>query len=671
MAQKNASTGGRGSQPAEGRAHSSALDLSTDSGLVLQFPIHEGETLRSYLARVAVANGLKTERALLLKGRRSPKTGSQAWYETLSRSTGSSVSAISAAYKGTFGPLPESRTQPSPVTGSDEIDDFGSSHYTTHVRNGKMIAFCPRCLVDGLFERAAWAPIYSLYCSQHNCYLLLTCKHCNSNIDSIGLAAGICTECGKPLKEMSTSGIPPQEERVLCQALIDYWWQGNVTPPEANLPEADAAAVFQVLHGLTRLLLCDDYVGLRRASPRWFKKIVRSPRPLAQESLAQTLMIAYRAIANWPRSFTEFLEFYVHRTGSRRSLSPANDLGALYKNLLPKLSADQGYGFINATIDEYIINHYQFSRTVEKLDRYRSQPAFRAGFQYISASEAARRLGISPRMIEVLVGNNMLKAVKRVGTALGAELWVAALEVDQLLGPIGESLDYASAAKKLGVTENQLAVLASSGLLKFIDSDRIDTGPRIETRSMNALKLGLALVEQCAATDTIALTMATNKLKPFGYGIDHIVSAVLKDSVKAARIGKAILDIGVSSKDFDKLRRLVIKQHHLDAVKSLARNFGSGAGQVFSWIELGLLDSWLDAGSHPFDTTCAEYEAFCRRYVSFRHAMTITGMQWPMLQTHVNRGQFRPVGKVGGRGASGLLFREDVEKWSRDQVLTS
>lgn len=658
-----------------------SMDGSSSTRLLLHLPIHPDETLRSYLARVSIANGLSaSSKSLRLSsyptvskesGQKNVSADKATRYVELSERVGLSVPALAAADRRTYGPLLEpSQCSPGEET-TVPILDSERLGYSKYVRFTSGLAFCPHCLADRKYERANWASLYSLYCREHQCYLLLNCTQCENPIDPRSLAAGVCTYCGFILEEMFSMRVPPEFERLRCQKLVEYLWTDSESEQPASIPRVDKATLFMVLHGLIKLLLLDEFVGLPKASPRDFKNIIRSPSPVNQESLAQTLIIAYRALADWPYGFESFLHYFRQRTGLPYGQAVGTDMGRLNTHYFMREWADDRFEFIQEAYEDYLFENYRFSRSIEKLSRYNDRPAFRERFQFVSSTEAARRLGISVKAVGRLATLGNLKVASESQRRGHPELWVSISDVERLRRLDAPDMKIADCASMLGVSEVVVHDLVRVGILKSQECED-DTGCKtIMGESLRRLRLRLLTIKEPDESATVPIAEAQKILETYGWGYGEITRAILDGRLRAVGKVPSSFDLHIHKRDMYKLQRKLAQNQFRAGAKRLALATGVRVKHVGNWIDAGLLEHVMARRGSPFDLSSEELSAFMEKYISYKAAADIIGIPWPTLVDHARSGRIRSVGPANRLRTTGLLYREDVERWSPEHTMTA
>jgi len=287
--------------------------------------------------------------------------------------------------------------------------------------------FCPRCLEESAYHRVAWMPIAVSVCLQHRCLLLDRCPDCWQPVMVQNVAEAYCNHCGCDLAEGHSRSIRGDTWGQFSQQVIQAWLGVIPMPDETHpysLPDQPPAVLYHVLDGLRQSI-----TGVR-VDWKYLHQIPRDPqyrslgaagrvpyegadglsllfdRTLTPEESYCLYTTAFKGLIDWPRGFYEFLRAYTLRDVVQFSSKLRADLDALYSQWLSKHWKQ--LPFIQDVFNQYVIDSYALSPSVAQFSCCQDDLLLTENPTYVTITDAARLLGVSPKTIDRLVEVGLL-----------------------------------------------------------------------------------------------------------------------------------------------------------------------------------------------------------------------------------------------------------------------
>ncbi len=226
-----------------------------------------------------------------------------------------------------------------------------------------------------------------------------------------------CRKCKGNLAE--TEVLPLGNDAGLAfQRIIQSWLMDNTTPSDATLRllQEQPRVLYRVLDGLQwaiRMLAFAEWPYLHRiyGDPR----ITILPTSKGQNTITsyesyRLYTTAFRGMMNWPEGFYEFLQAYRTQLQLNNPLNggPKADLGNLYSQWLQDYWQHPAFECVHKAFEHYFIATYSLSSAVARTNLCQGNLGITEQLSGVSISEAARLLGTTPKMIDILLRTGRL-----------------------------------------------------------------------------------------------------------------------------------------------------------------------------------------------------------------------------------------------------------------------
>lgn len=278
--------------------------------LLCRRPLLPGESLISYLHRLAVANGY-TPPAILARfcrryladhGRHDNLEHPQhpetfALFAALTGCPPWELADASSHFFAQSFILPPQATTHIHLTDGTSLCCLRPQTRPRYLWPANHAQFCPYCLQEAIYHRRIWLLKDIFGCVKHQCILVNHCEYCGGLIAIQDIACGHCPKCNTPLTKMTTEAQPLSPLGLLAQQTLHAWWRAIPSPiahTEWALPEQPAGTLYRLFSQLR------NSIEIRRVLNH------RLARTLANQHLVQSQV--FKALVDWPVGFYEFLQ---------------------------------------------------------------------------------------------------------------------------------------------------------------------------------------------------------------------------------------------------------------------------------------------------------------------------------------------------------------------------
>jgi excisionase family DNA binding protein len=394
-------------------------------------------------------------------------------FQRIASFTGVNITKIYASSNHHFA---EVLTPPEQTIEFEEITEGAPAPLLAHPLAAKQLRsahagqFCPACLREAAYHRLVWMPLAVSACLEHRCLLMNRCQRCGRAVSIQDIVETRCGRCGGHLAE--TELIPLEDDSGLpFQHVLQSWFMENITPdPLHLLPHESPRVLYRVVDGLqwaTRMLVMSEWPYLHRIDigpPMGQIKSQRTLTPYANYCLYATVS---KGMMNWPEGFYQFLDAYRDHMHRRRPLNggPKADLGNLYTQWLQDYWQHPEFEFVHRAFEHYFVATYSLSSAVARTNLCREHTDMTEQLSDVSIAEAARLLGVTPKMIDILLRTGRLTLQCSGSTGKQTHRFVNRAEVLELRNQWKEFVNRAVAAEWLGITEDMIIDLVNVGLL--------------------------------------------------------------------------------------------------------------------------------------------------------------------------------------------------------------
>jgi predicted HTH domain antitoxin len=603
--------------------------------------------------------------------------------------TGVDISEIYASsnhhFVGVLTP-PEQTIELEDITGGAPVPLFAHPLAAKQLRPAHAGQFCPACLKEAAYHRLVWMPLAVSACLKHRCLLMNRCQRCGRPVSIQVIVGTRCGRCGDHLAETELI-LLEDDAGLLFQHVLQSWFMENITPDGLHLlPQKSPRVLYRVVDGLqwaTRMLEGSEWPYLHHIDagpPPGQRKGQVVLAPHAYYCLYAT---ASRGIMNWPDGFYQFLDAYrtqLHRLKSPQG-GPKADLGNLYTQWLQDYWQHPAFEFVHKAFEHYFIATYSLSSAVARTNLCQGNLGITEQLSGVSIAEAARLLGATPKMIDILLRTGRLTLQLSRLTGKQKHRFVNRAEVLALRGQWNEFVNRTEAAEWLGVTEHMVTDLVKVSLL--VAEHNPEEGYSRWTFSKSALvdcmEKVLNCVENCSSQRTgekaslLDLAGAARLLFVVGLNAASILSYVVEGRLQAYY--SADRDLQLDSLLFD---RSDIRQC-IQAIKSENGWIGRKELTKLLIVKDVTLTRWVRAGLISPGAVCGSAQYFIREavekfiadHITTEEAVEILGIGKLTIQKWARQGRFSEV-CVSGPNVDGyhsyIFNRERLIQWRQERL---
>ena len=339
--------------------------------------------------------------------------------------------------------------------------------------------FCPGCLADAPFHRAAWDVVVLPGCALHRTSLSSECSVCGALPRWTRSWPHLCSgaECRAELSEQAV-GADLDEEAVGVCTRVAALVNGDVPPGNAPLSAGDTLAAAARL-------------GSFALEVPWKSIVHCAPDGLGQGRVAQTVLadvmgVGLAALAEWPKGLHAYVKALRAGKGARRGRHGANkDLGPIVGWFRDERESSVGE-VVCPEVDAWMADQAEMTTRVMAVGLIRG-----AGeAAVLTVAQAAKRFGIGPGVVRSVVERHGLYTVAPDGKGRGALIDAAALE--KVLAEIGSAIDRRTAAAFLGVGKLVLVEMLGAGLIRELpERQRVLKTLSLDRAALEAFVAGL------------------------------------------------------------------------------------------------------------------------------------------------------------------------------------
>ncbi len=457
------------------------------STLLKRTAIQPGESLQSFLARLSLLNDYDTPDTLsqilregggkqgILKDRASlPRQAEM--YQRLEAMAGLSVSDLYAASAHRFANVlapPDNSIRSLEISHGSSFPLLAQSLTSKQVRPESAGQFCPLCLKDSVYHRLIWMPIAVSACLEHSCLLVDRCQQCSRKVSTREIIEMRCRKCKSNLAETKALSLK-NDPGLPYQQMIQSWLMSYAAPDDGVLflPQQQPRVLYRVLDGLQwsiRTITWTEWPYLHNMSKYLLISTLqrsntqRTITPYESYCLYAT---AFKGLIHWPNGFYEFLQAYQSQVQSKLpNGGPKADLGNLYTQWLQDYWKHRAFEFVQKAFQHYFVDTYSLSSAVTRTNVCVQNPGVAESLPQVNIAEAARLLGTTPKMIDVLIKTGSLTCQDSELPDKRKYRYIHRAEVLALRNKWSDEVNLAEAAKYLGTTEQMVLDLMKVYLL--------------------------------------------------------------------------------------------------------------------------------------------------------------------------------------------------------------
>ncbi len=581
---------------------------------------------------------------------------------------------------------PEQTVELEEITGDPPTPLLAHSLAAKQLRPAHAGQFCPACLKETAYHRLVWMPLAVSACLKHRCLLMNRCQRCSRAVSIQDIVQTQCGRCGDHLAE--TELIPLEDDAgLLFQHVLQTWFMENITPDGPQLfPQKSPRVLYRVVDGLQwamRMLEWPEWPYLHHIDTGPPLGQIKGQGTLAPTANYYLYTTASRGIMNWPEGFYQFLDAYKSEMHRGRPLNggPKADLGNLYTQWLQDYWQHPAFEFVHKAFERYFIATYSLSSAVARTNLCQGNLGITEQLSGVSIAEAARLLGVTPKMIDILLRTGRLTLQLSRLTGKQKNRFVNRAEVLALRGRWNEFVNRTEAAEWLGITEHMVTDLVKVSLLVAEHNPEEGYSRRIFSKSalVDCMEKVLNRVENCSSQMTgenaslLDLAGAARLLFVVGLNAASILSYVAEGRLRSYL--SADRDLKLTSLLFD---RSDIQQC-IESIKSengwisrkeLTKLLKVKDVTLTRWVKVGLISLGTVCGSAQYFNREA-VEKFIADHITTEEAVEILGIGKLTIQKWARQGRFSEV-CVSGPNIDGyhvyLFNKARLIQWRKERL---
>lgn len=643
-------------------------------------PIYSGESLSSYLHRIAKANLLEVRHIdTLVKKLISdddnythPSKGKT--YSILSDLTGLEPYKLYWASTHSLAPILVDEVQLNEKIVLDSGFSFAKmpdKFDTLHLRPTSNSQYCPDCLKEGSYERKVWRSRIVSVCPEHKRVLIDKCPICANRLRDTAIAEATCTQCGFNLIKAPAYDLSEDIHGLKTQAALYHWL--NAGPHTSlSIPNFSGQHLYQLV---TTLMLEIRIVKHRmeglHLTPelsrpiRWGKKHWASP---THTYIAW--VTAFDALLDWPNGLYRTIENIFRADSGEFSTDFSIRLGNYLGNLLEKWPKSKSEG-INWAIERYLFQKstwYFTQRRGSLLDSdieiTEKHPMFN-NFQWLLDEHAAQYLNLNLAMLDLLVEQEIL----RVNSSFKylEHKFLSCISVLFLRDIWAEVVSIRHTSLILGLKHETIFKLNHAGMLEPCRGTYFtgQTVAGVTKESIDKLLdrfVDLSMASKVTSKVCMSLNDAVEMLLFWGYEEIHLLILALEGKLPCRFTHNMLLgDIEFLQSSLFELAQSNARGEYI-TMAEFSRKIGVPRKFFTELIASSLLTANIIDYRYVSYIPKKEAEEFDKKYISMKNAKKLTKFVKGKFETLISAHAIAPVSGPDINGLSEYLFlRTDIE----------
>lgn len=313
--------------------------------------------------------------------------------------------------------------------------------------NPRSSRYCPACLKESPIWNFLWEVKLVTACERHRVRLVDTCTACGKGLNWTRERLQYCG-CGVALSTAEEAQASPEE------TLLSHWMKAKLYG-DGTTPNHIAPLNIHQLHHLVSFLGAYDVLDKSQKKPR-SDNLNKVP---AASTVGQSAM---RALADWPRSFDQYLDRLVSRNRPGEQAGRLNDyFGRFYNNFFEAFQEKQFEPYIQA-FSKYVESNWRVAFTARNSE---IPELVRARHPWVSACVLAKSINASKAVLVELYNEKKISG-HMVQTKSGRRmLYVNRQEQPLIEAILKDRVDLLTACKILGITKRRFMEIATHPLL--------------------------------------------------------------------------------------------------------------------------------------------------------------------------------------------------------------
>lgn len=339
------------------------------------------------------------------------------------------------------------------------------SGWHSHVWLNNNLPYCPFCLQEKNYYRLSWLLLASPVCLKHHRVMAQGCPQCGNPLTIPEILSNVCPICEADLPGAPTFSVVNDTEGLRAHTLLQTWiaHPQSISQPQEFFPNTSSAILYQIAFGIQRAIRTIDFrwdyvhippdVGNVRIFPGKHKNTLT---PLQAYSFFAT---AVQGMLDFPVNFHRLLHAFTLRDNREPTDTVRADLGYFNTMRTHAFWKQPAFEPVRSAVQIFVKTHYPYSLTMHELRRRSPHQPIPAHPEYVSLSNAAKRLNTTRAIVERLVDLGYLDGTRRTSNL------VLYQQVLRLQESWRDGIPIDVVALILGVAEAEVTALAEVELL--------------------------------------------------------------------------------------------------------------------------------------------------------------------------------------------------------------
>ncbi|MGN3961778.1 TniQ family protein [Burkholderia gladioli] len=326
--------------------------------------------------------------------------------------------------------------------------------------NGRRPRYCPECLVEKSYWRAAWDLTLMVACPIHRARLRDSCPGCHRSLSWKRSQISACN-CGRSLADALSEGA--DNAAIIVSAYVSSALR-DMTAPNESLHQPDVCLL--VLPDLLSLLiLLGGYASGNGGKPT---KIAN----LDDVSVATVVASAAgRALIDWPLGFHELLRKVGRNGGPDESCARLTSrFGYFYTALYKRFGANQ-FNFLRREFDSFVRSEW-VGQLAERNRRLSTET--RRQHAWIPITSAAKLLGVKRGTVVTLIEQGALQGQTHTTDSGRTSGTVSRCSVEEFRNERAQWMTLTEVRTVLKISRKRAHALLHSGGLRPIGGPSVD-----------------------------------------------------------------------------------------------------------------------------------------------------------------------------------------------------
>lgn len=578
--------------------------------ILIRPPLHFGESLVSYLARVSLANGYGTanrigylvqercEENLLLHSPRKATT-----FRFLSELLVLDPIVLYTATPHVYAPIINHPAYPKPTLMLDRqlplLQSRNQFHFLAPLNDAQ---FCPLCLKKNPAHLLKWHLQTVAVCLDHWVLLVKRCPGCQMKLTIANVVQCTCGRCGFDLREAPLTKMKGHDFLLDAHFHFDSWLEGRPYPNDRGFPDVSVNLLYIVMMGIFRALMTvrktiyiSDLYPIIPVFP------IERYSDLTPFKCYHLLMTAFDAVTTWPHRFDDFVWAFKSRDNGAHYFKKSLTMqyGTLYQTMLLVHWDAPPFAFVQKAFGNYLAEHEFLTHHMMGQRWYlKHSPKF----EWMTRAAAAVFLNVPIASLNRLIEYGALETHK---VEDGKPKMIKGEEAKRLKRSWASAISIDEAAAVLGTSPSYVAWLIALEQLKVIRGPDTDGSAEITVSKKSVKNVLVRLRRQKTRMhgmirDGLTFTQAAKLLFNWNLYPTELFKGIFTGHIYYHLHPPGLVDdIRISPAENERIKRKIAEKNELwsmrEAKEALANEFWS----IQQLIDIGLLLPISQNGEGP------------------------------------------------------------------------